>query len=124
MKQSRHSPEAAPAGAVPVRGAATPAGIGSVPGASPPPLDTERLAGLVFELASQLHAERLHRLALEQALASAGALPEGALRAAAADPALVERGRQEVAASVARLMRVITESADPRAPLRGPIGGT
>jgi hypothetical protein len=89
-----------------------------------PRLDVERLAGLVFELASQLHAERVHRLALERALASAGVLPEGALRDAAADPALRECGRREVEQSVARLMRVLTESADPRAPLRGPSGGT
>jgi hypothetical protein len=89
-----------------------------------PGLDVDRLAGLVFELASQLHAERVHRLALERALAGAGVLPEGALRDAAADPALRERGRREVEESVARLMRVLTESADPRAPLRGSKGGT
>lgn len=96
----------------------------ATPGTEPPALDVERLAGLVFELASQLHAERLHRLALEHALADAGVLHDAALRAAAAAPALRERGRREVEASVARLMRVITESADPRAPLRGPDGGS
>jgi hypothetical protein len=87
-------------------------------------LDAERLAGLVFELASQLHAERVHRLALESALVRAGVVPEAALQAAAEDPALRERSRREVEESVARLMRVITESADPRAPLRGPDGGS
>jgi hypothetical protein len=96
----------------------------STPGAAAPALDTERLAGLVFELAAQLHAERLHRLALEHALVAAGVLPVAALQESAADPALRERGRREVEESVARLMRVITESADPRAPLRGPNGGT
>jgi hypothetical protein len=94
------------------------------PGAATPSLDAERLAGLVFELAAQLHAERLHRLALEHALVAAGVLPDAALQDSAADPALRERSRREVEASVARLMRVITESADPRAPLRGPNGGT
>jgi hypothetical protein len=92
-------------------------------GADKPELDDERLAGLVFELASQLHAERLHRLALEQALARAGVLAAGAIEQAAADPALRARGRQEVEESVARLMRVLTENADRRAPLRRPQGG-
>lgn len=83
-----------------------------------PTLDTERLAGLVFELASQLHAERAHRLALEHALQQAGIVTRAALESAASDAALRDRSRAEVEASVARLMRVVTENADPRAPLR------
>jgi hypothetical protein len=86
--------------------------------AGAPTLDVDRLAGLVFELASQLHAERSHRLALERALERAGVIAPAALEAAAAEPALRDRARAEVEASVARLMRVVTESADPRAPLR------
>jgi hypothetical protein len=95
----------------------------AVLGAAKPVLDDERLAGLVFELASQLHAERLHRLALEHALERAGVLAPGAVQAAAADAALRERGRSEVEEAVARLMRVLTENADRRAPLRTPRGG-
>lgn len=85
---------------------------------SPPPLDTERLAGLLFELCSQLHAERLHRLALEAALIDAGLLARDTLNGMAADRALRERGRQAAEESVARLMRVLTEGTDQRTPLR------
>lgn len=78
--------------------------------------DSERLAGLVFELASQLHAERARRIALEQALVSAGVLTAGAVAAAA--PA----ARAETSAALDRsmhgLLRMIAESDDPRTPLR------
>lgn len=83
-----------------------------------PQLDTQRLAGLVFELASQLHAERLHRMALEHALERTGVLEHDAVSAAAEDSALKQQGREAVEESVARLVRVITEGDDPRRPLR------
>ncbi|MEZ5564646.1 MAG: hypothetical protein R3F24_03655 [Gammaproteobacteria bacterium] len=85
---------------------------------SPPALDTGRLAGLLFELCSQLHAERLHRLALEAALMNAGLLTHDMLDGMAADSELRERGRQAAEESVARLMRVLTEGTDQRTPLR------
>jgi hypothetical protein len=81
-----------------------------------PPLDTDRLAGLVFELSSQLHAERLHRIALEMALAQAGVFDPAALQKLASDPAVRELGRRAVEESVAGLMRVLTERDDLRAP--------
>ncbi len=78
--------------------------------------DPERLAGLVFELASQLHAERARRIALEQALVSAGVLAAGDVEAAA--PA----ARSETSAALDRamhgLLRVMAESTDPRTPIR------
>ena len=78
--------------------------------------DLERLAGLVFELASQLHAERARRIALEQALVSAGVLAAGDVEAAA--PA----ARSETSAALDRamhgLLRVMAESTDPRTPIR------
>lgn len=83
-----------------------------------PPLDTDRLTGLVFELSSQLHAERLHRIALEMALAQVGVIEPATLQKMASDPALRELGRRAVEESVARMMRVLTESDDARAPLR------
>lgn len=83
-----------------------------------PPLDTDRLTGLLFELSSQLHAERLHRIALEMALAQAGVIEPATLQKMASDPALRELGRRAVEESVARMMRVVTESDDARAPLR------
>jgi hypothetical protein len=81
--------------------------------------DNERLAGLVFELASQLHVERTRRLALETALERAGLLAPGAMDVLADDPALLARAREGLDRSMRGLMRVLTEAADPRAPLRG-----
>lgn len=88
-----------------------------------PELDTQRLAGLLFELASQLQAERAHRLALEAALARAGVLPREAAAALADDPALRAESRQAADESVARLLRVLTEQPDARRPLRTVDGG-
>lgn len=81
--------------------------------------DNERLAGLAFELASQLHVERTRRLALETVLERAGLLKPGVIDALAEDPALLVRTREGLDRSMHGLMRIITESADPRAPLRG-----
>jgi len=81
-------------------------------------LDTQRLAGLVFEVASQLHAERLHRMALETALERAGVLQREAIAAIAGDPEFRRLGEAAVEESLAKLMRVITELADARRPLR------
>jgi len=81
-------------------------------------LDTQRLAGLVFELASQLHAERLHRMALETALERSGVLQSEAIAAIAGDPEFRRLGDAAVEESIAKLMRVITELADARRPLR------
>jgi hypothetical protein len=83
-----------------------------------PELDSQRLAALVFELASQLHAERSHRLALETALERSGVLPRAALEALAGDAAFQQGCRQAVDESVLRLLRVLTERADARQPLR------
>jgi hypothetical protein len=83
-----------------------------------PTLDIQKLAAMVFELSSQLHAERLHRLALEAALAQAGVLDAGAPQKLANDPALREASRREAGESIAGLMRVLTEHRDERAPLR------
>jgi hypothetical protein len=82
------------------------------------PLDTERLAGLVFELASQLHVERARRIALELALERAGVLAAGAGEALAADEDYRRRAGEGLDEAMRRLMRVLAESDDPRAPLR------
>ncbi len=83
--------------------------------------DAERLAGLVFELASQLQVERSQRVALELALERAGVLKPDAVAAVAGDAELDRRSRAELDQSMAKLLRVLTESADARGPLRGEI---
>jgi hypothetical protein len=81
-------------------------------------LDNSKLAGLVFELASQLHIERTRRLALEAALASRGMLTPAEIEAAGADAAFRDRASAEADLSIRRLLRVLSDSADERAPLR------
>jgi hypothetical protein len=80
--------------------------------------DPERLAGLVFELASQLQIERTHRIALEIALARSGALDVHGVERLAGDAELRRRSAAELDRSMAKLMRVLTEHADARRPLR------
>ena len=84
-------------------------------------LDAERLAGLVFELASQLQVERSQRVALELALERAGVLKPDAVAALAGDDELRRRSGNELDQAMAKLLRVLTESADARGPLRGEI---
>ncbi len=82
------------------------------------PLDRERLAGLVFELAAQLHVERAQRIALEVALERAGVFAPGALAALADDPDYRDRAQSGLDTSMHKLLRVLAENDDPRAPLR------
>lgn len=81
-------------------------------------LDPERLAGLVFDLASQLHIERAQRIALEIALVRAGVLDVQKIEGLASDAELRRRSAAELDQSMAKLMRVLTEHADERRPLR------
>jgi hypothetical protein len=78
----------------------------------------EQLTALVFELASQLHVERVRRLALEVALERSGALAPDAVQAVAGDARLAARGAAELERAMAGIMRVLTEGGDPRSPLR------
>lgn len=82
-------------------------------------LDTEKLAALVFELASQLHAERARRLALETALVRAGVLESGWEEAFVADAPYESRCQLALDDAMERLMKIMVESPDPRTPLRG-----
>jgi hypothetical protein len=81
-------------------------------------LDSERIVGLVFELASQLQVERAQRIALELALERAGVLKSDAVGAVAGDAELKARSTAELNQSMAKLLRVITEIGDARGPLR------
>jgi len=80
--------------------------------------DAERLVGLVFELASQLHVERTQRIALELALERAGVLQPAALDSVAGDAELRARSTVELDTAMAKFLRVLSESADARGPLR------
>jgi hypothetical protein len=80
--------------------------------------DPERLAGLVFELAMQLHVERARRIALEAVLRDAGLISDAAIETAGADPATRAETGAALDKALAGLMRVITETADARTPLR------
>lgn len=83
--------------------------------------DVERLAGLVLELASQLHVERSRRLALESALIRSGVLSAEALAGAGDSAEFLERAREELDRSMGKLMRVVMESGDVRTPLRADV---
>jgi hypothetical protein len=83
--------------------------------------DIDRLAGLVFELASQLHVERSLRLALEAALIRSGALSAEALVVASDSTELLRRAREELDRSMGKLMRVVMENGDVRTPLRADV---
>ncbi len=80
--------------------------------------DCERLTGLVFELASQLHVERAQRIALQVALEKAGMIDAATLQSLASDSALQRRNDEMLEESIAELLRVLSESTDPRRPLR------
>jgi hypothetical protein len=91
-----------------------------VPNAELPPieLDTPRLTALVFELYSQLHSERVARIALQRALQMAGTLDLATLDELAADPEVHEASLRAAERSVAALLRTLQESGDERRPLR------
>lgn len=78
----------------------------------------EQLTALVFELASQLHAERVHRIALECALEAAGVLGADAAERIASEPHVREKALSGLDRAMAGVIRVITEDPDPRTPLR------
>lgn len=82
------------------------------------PQDLDRLGEIVLELAQQLHVERARRIALEQALAAKGLLDSAAIDAAAASTATQEASRRELDAALERILRIMTASGGPEAPLR------
>jgi hypothetical protein len=78
----------------------------------------DRLAQLLMELASQLHAERQRRVALEILLERAGVLAPGALDAMAGDAEARGRAQASLDGALRRLLRIMAEQGGPRAPLR------
>lgn len=76
-----------------------------------PTPDNERLAALVFELASQLHVERSHRIALEVALVRAGVIDVQVVDSVSTDAEFKRRKAAELDVSMQSLMQVLTEHA-------------
>lgn len=85
--------------------------------------DTDRLAGLTFELAAQLHAERARRIALECVLEEAGLLPDGWLENWQGGDRFQHLCQEALDDSVGRLLQIMAESTDPRTPLRHEAAG-
>jgi hypothetical protein len=83
-------------------------------GASP-----DRLAGLIFELAAQLHAERQRRMALEEVLARCGLIDRAEMESLATDDTFLGGAQAALDANLRRLLRILEEAGDPRGPLRG-----
>jgi hypothetical protein len=80
--------------------------------------DTNRLAGLVFDLAAQLHAERVRRMALEARLIRSGLLSADDIEIEARTPETQADIQAALDQSLNRMTRIITEAQDPRIPLR------
>jgi len=78
----------------------------------------EQLTGLVFELASQLHVERARRIALEATLEDSGLLKFNAIDFVASKTEVRQRTTAALDRAMSGIMRVLTEDANPRTPLR------
>jgi acetyl-CoA carboxylase beta subunit len=79
----------------------------------------DRLAALIFELAAQLHAERQRRMALEELLTRRGLLDRAEIEALARDAAFLGGAQAALDTNLRRLLRILEEAGDHRAPLRG-----
>lgn len=79
---------------------------------------TDTLAGLVMDLAAQLHVERQRRMALEELLVREGLLSREAIEALAGDEAFLGQARAALDKSMARLIAIIGEAGDRTGPLR------
>lgn len=84
-------------------------------------LDNATLTALIFELASQLHIERTRRLALEATLASGGIVTPTQVQAASESASVREESGKTADLSIRKLLRVLSESPDERAPLRNEV---
>ncbi|MBN8872139.1 MAG: hypothetical protein J0H67_04830 [Rhodospirillales bacterium] len=82
------------------------------------PATIDQVAAMVLELASQLHVERQRRMALEAVLRRQGVLADGAVDAMVEDETLLADARGALDANLRRLLRIMTETGDPRGPLR------
>lgn len=80
--------------------------------------NVDQVAGLVFELAAQLHVERQRRLALEEVLVRHELVTRDEIQALAGDEAFRDLARAELVRAQQALLDVVLESDDARTPLR------
>jgi hypothetical protein len=80
--------------------------------------EVDRLVSLVWQLAQEVYVTRSRLIALEHALAERGALPADALVPAALSEPTKQAMAADNAATMDRLIRVITETDDHRMPMR------
>jgi hypothetical protein len=79
----------------------------------PMQLSPEALTALIFELASQLHIERAHRITLEVALEEAGLVDVDALTSAAETQRRRDRSIEAANLSLKKLFRAMSGAAEP-----------
>jgi hypothetical protein len=82
--------------------------------------NVDQIAGLVFELATQVHVERQRRLALEELLARRGLIDRDDLHELVGDEGFRDLMRSELVRAQQALLDVLLESDDARTPLRPP----
>ncbi|HLG87206.1 MAG TPA: hypothetical protein VKZ79_08420 [Alphaproteobacteria bacterium] len=80
--------------------------------------DNAALAGLIFELASQLHVERTRRAALEAALVQKGIVRDGEIESIVQHDEFRATNGAALDRSIRKLIAVLTEDEDRRRPLR------
>ncbi|MEU6075766.1 hypothetical protein [Micromonospora sp. NPDC047074] len=78
----------------------------------------DRMAGLVWQLAQELHVTRQRLLALEQVLVDRGGLPAGAVDGYRPSGPAAAGLRADGDALLERLLRSVSDSDDHRSPLR------
>jgi hypothetical protein len=80
--------------------------------------EVDQLAQLVLDLAAQLHIERQRRLALETLLTRSGTIAPADVASLATDPDFLAQSRTALDDSQRRLLDILIEHDDRRAPLR------
>lgn len=79
---------------------------------------TDRLAGLIFELAAQLHVERQGRMAIETILLRRGLVSQPELDELVGDDDFAADVRDALRESQDQLLAILVETDDARHPLR------
>lgn len=83
-----------------------------------PDAQVDRVVGLLWQVAQELHVTRQRTLALEELLIERGVLDEGELDAFRPTSEAAARLEADGAALMDRLIRTISETDDHRSPMR------